>query len=116
MGKRLIISESEKNDIRSRYGLISEDIMGSTCTNTLTNLIKQHSNYGLPKVSALEVTNVKGAPKVNGMAVKRGTSISLNEKITMNNGEEITFKDVNHWGLGSVKCDNNRMDFLLIWE
>ena len=26
MGKRLIISEQEKNDIRSRYGLINEQL------------------------------------------------------------------------------------------
>jgi hypothetical protein len=119
MSKRFIISEEEKNDIRSIYGLVNEDEMigGSKgCVDTLLNVIKKNPDYGLPKTNALQVIEVKGTPTVGGIVVKRGSAIRLNEKVTMKTGESIHFKGINGWGAGELRCEDNQIKFFLSWD
>jgi hypothetical protein len=119
MAKRFIISEEERNDIRSRYGLVNEDeMMGGAkkYTDTLSNTIKKSPEYGLPKTNALQVWEVIGVPTVGGIVVKRGSSIRLNEKVTMKLGEAINFKGINGWGAGKLRCEDNQIKFFLTWD
>lgn len=119
MSKRFIISEEERNDIRSRYNLINEDEMmggAKNYTDTLSNTIKKSPDYGLPKTNALQVIEVKGVPTVGGIVVKSGSAIRLNEKVTMKLGESIDFKGINGWGAGKLRCEYNQIKFFLSWD
>jgi hypothetical protein len=119
MAKRFIISEEERNDIRSRYNLINEDEMmggANSFTDTLLNAIKKNPDYGLPKTNALQVIAVKGAPTVGGIVVKTGSAIRLTDKVTMKLGEAIEFKGINGWGAGKLRCEDNQIKFFLSWD
>lgn len=112
------------NHIKLFENWISEEESAASGSTTLRKLLKaSHSTdknksdlEQLPAGSELKVSGVKGAPQKGSLVIKRDDVIKLDEPISVKNGEEISFNNIEDYGQITVQWKDGSLQSLVSWD
>lgn len=97
MFKRMIISEEEKNEIKSKYGLLNEQ---SDMPFTIASI--KETTYPEATQKTYTIAYVEGNVKINGQMATKNMTVKPTDKIVMTNGSNVLFNPIPKFGQTSL--------------
>lgn len=102
MSRRIVLSEEEKNEIKSKYGLLNEQSAGQFTIATIKD-----ATYPEAAKKTYKIFNMKGNIKINGQMPSKGMTVTPNDKISMENGSYILFNTIPGFGQTTLDFYNS---------
>jgi len=93
MGKRLIITEEEKNEIFSKYQVIEEQLSNGFTISSIKDV-----KYPDMVKKTYKIAIIKGKITINGVTGNVGDTIKPTDKLTMTNNAIVHFTNIPNYG------------------
>lgn len=103
MGKRLIISEEERNEIFSKYQIIEEQAQAGFTISSIRDV-----KYPDMIKKIYKIANLNGRVAINGVTAKIGDMIKPSDKLSMDNNAFIQFEPIPGFGQVTLSYINTK--------